>query len=135
MMLFYYLYLAKYLCIGALVVSLLIAVCMGYAYSINAQRSQDDPEKRNYRPGAFVFAFFTWPFLIPLLISLFLLRVLFYGIFMIVFIVLLALIPRSAPEPTWVERKMGKVGDALLEANAFIMKLLLKPWSNEPEPI
>jgi hypothetical protein len=135
MMLFYYLYYAKYVCIGALIVSLLAAVCAAYAYSINAQRSEGDPEKREYRPGAFLLVFFTWPILLPLLISLFLLRVLFYGFFISVFAVILMFIPRELPEPTGLERKLAKIGDKLLEANAFIIRLMLRPWANEPETL
>jgi hypothetical protein len=135
MMLFYYLYYAKYVCIGALVVSLLVALCAGYAYSINAQRAEDDPEKRNYSPGAFILVFFTWPILLPLLISLFLLRVLLYGVFIMLFIVFLFIIPRESPKATWLEMKMAKIGDALLRANAFLIKLMVRPWTEEPETI
>jgi hypothetical protein len=134
-MLFYYLYYAKYVCIGALLISLLVTLCAGYAYSINAQRAQDDPEKRTYSLGAFVLVFFTWPVLLPLLISLFLLRVLLYGIFIMLFIIFLFIIPRESPKATWLEMKMGKIGDALLRANAFLIKLMVRPRAEEPETI
>lgn len=134
-MLFYYLYYAKYVCIGALLVSLLVALCAGYAYSINAQRAQDDPEKRKYGPGALVLVFFTWPILLPLLISLFILRVLLYGIFIMLFIIFLFIIPRESPKATRLEMKIGKIGDALLRANEFLIKLMVRPWAEEPETI
>ena len=57
-MLFYYVYYFKYICIGALLVSLLVSVFTMYAYSINSQRTAEDPEKRNYRPTALVIVFF-----------------------------------------------------------------------------
>ena len=44
-MLFYYAYYFKYICIGALLVSLLVSVFTMYAYSINSQRTAEDPEK------------------------------------------------------------------------------------------
>jgi hypothetical protein len=135
MMLFYYLYYVKYLCFGALIVSLLVAACAGYAYSANSHRAADDPEKRNYGPGAFILVFFTWPVLLPILISLFLLRVLLYGIFIVFFILFLFIIPRESPQPTWLESKMTKLGDALLRANSFLIKLMLRPWATEPETI
>ena len=135
MMLFYYLYYVKYVCIGALLVSLVVALCAGYAYSINAQRAEDDPEKRSYSAGAFILVFFTWPILLPLLISLFILRVLLYGIFIMLFIVFLFIMPRESPKATWLEMKMGKTGDALLRANSILIKLMLKPWATEPETI
>ena len=134
-MLFYYVYLVKYLCIGALILSLFVAVCAGYAYSVNAQRSQEDPEKRNYPPGAWILAIFTWPILLPIVISLFLIRVLLYSLFIIVFSVLLLIIPRETPEPTRVESEMTKIGNALLEANTFLIKLMLRPWIIEPEAV
>jgi hypothetical protein len=131
-MLFYYLYYFKYICIGALLVSLAVSVFTMYAYSVNSQRTPDDPEKRAYRPSALVFVFFTWPILLPVLLSLFLLRVLFYGTFVIIFITILLLIPREASEPTLLERKMARIGEALLDANTVLIKLMLRPWAEEP---
>src|SRR5688572_23486477 len=128
-MLFYYVYYFKYICIGALLVSLVVSVFTMHAYSINSQRTADDPEKRNYRPRALVFVFFTWPILLPVLLSLFLLRVLFYGIFVIIFMIILLLIPREASEPTLLERKLARIGEALLDANAVLIKLMLRPWA------
>lgn len=133
-MLWYYLDYLKCVCIGALVVSLLVSACAGYAYYVDSQRSPDDPEKKDFRPEALVFAFFTWPILLPVIISLFLLRALLYGIFIVFFSVFLILLPPESREPTWVERKMEKIGDALLEANSFLIKLLLKPWTKGPRP-
>jgi hypothetical protein len=120
---------------GALIVSLLVFACAAYAYSVNAQRSVDDPEKRDFRAGALIFVFFTWPILFPLIISLFIVRVLLYGIFIIIFAVFLMIVPRELPEPTWLETKMTKIGNVLLEANSFLIKLLLRPWANEPETL
>jgi|SRR5215210_2406771 len=134
-MLFYYLYHLQDLCFGILIISLLITVCAVYSYSVNAQRSQEDPEKRNYRPGLVLLAFFTWPILIPALISIFLVRVLLYAVFMVVFTLFLIILPRDTSEPTWIESKMTKLGDVLLEANLFLIRVLLRPWSNEPETI
>jgi|SRR5215211_2405232 len=134
-MLFYNLYCVKYLCIGMLFVSLFVTACAAQAYSVNSQRSEDDPEKKDFRPGAMIFAFFTWPVLLPVVISLFLLRALLYGIFLIVFSVFLIILPREVSEPTWLELRITKIGDALLEANTFLIKLLLSPWANEPETI
>ena len=131
-MLFYYAYYFKYICIGALLVSLLVSVFTMYAYSINSQRTAEDPEKRNYRPSALVIVFFTWPILLPALLSLFLLRVLFYGIFVIIFITILLLVPRERSEPTLLERKIARIGEALLDANAVLIRLMLRPWADEP---
>jgi hypothetical protein len=61
-----------------------------------------------------------------------LLRVLFYGTFVIIFITILLLIPREASEPTLLERKMARIGEALLDANTVLIKLMLRPWAEEP---
>ena len=131
-MLFYYVYYFKYICVGALLVSLVVSVFTMYAYSINSQRTAEDPEKRDYRPSVLVIVFFTWPILLPALLSLFLLRVLFYGICVIIFITVLLLIPREASEPTLLERKLARIGEALLDANAVLIRLMLRPWADEP---
>ena len=130
-MLFYYIYYAKYICWGVLGISFLAASCAGYAYAVNAQRAEDDPDKKDYGPGLVVLAFFTWPVLLPLVISLFLLRVALYSLFIIVFAVFLLILPRQRPEPTWAETRVIKLGNALLKANSFLIKLMLRPWAQE----
>ena len=134
-MLFYYLAYVKYICIGMLLLSVFVTACAAQAYAVNAARSQDDPEKKEFRPGALLFVFFTWPILVPAALSLFLIRALLYGVFIIVFSVFLILMPRVSSEPAWLERKIVRIGNALLEANTFLIKLLFKPWEAEPETI
>lgn len=134
-MLIYYLYLTKYLCYGALIVSLLIAACAGYAYAVNSQRPEEDPEKKQYRPAIWLLTIFTWPVLIPVVLSLFLLRVLLYGFFFLGFTIFMFLIPPETRERTWVESRMLKVGNLLLEANSFLIKVMLRPWTTEPKTI
>lgn len=134
-MLFYNLYLVKYLCIGMLFISVFVVACAAQAYAVNAQRSKDDPEKKDYRLGALILAVFTWPVLVPAVFSLFLLRALLYGVFIIVFTVLLIVMPRRLSEPTWLELKITKIGEKLLEANTYLINLMLRPWAREPESI
>src|ERR1051325_3818872 len=99
-MLLYHINYVEYLCSGMLIVSLLLGVCVVYAYSVNSQRSEDDLEKKDYRPGAIIFTFLTWPLFLVAFISLFLIRALSYGLFFILFTILLIIIPREASEPT-----------------------------------
>jgi hypothetical protein len=134
-MLFYYLAYTKYFCIGALLVSLLLSACAVYAYSVNWQRAADDPEKKDFHAGARILVFFTWPVLIPIVVSLFVVRALVYGLFLIIFAALVSLLPRESHEPSRLEKRITKIGDALLEANSFLIKLLLRPWEREPESI
>lgn len=134
-MLLYHLYYVEYLCIGMIIVSMVIAGCALYAYSVNLQRPNDDPEKRNYRLGAILFAAFTWPIFLFIIVSLFIIRALLYGLFLILFTILLILIPGKSPEPTGLEKMASGIGGALLKANTQLINLFLKPWSDEPETI
>lgn len=132
-MLLYHLYLVEPLCLGMLLISLFIALSIVYAYSINEQRPPDDPEKQQYHLGGMIFTLFTWPLFLFFFISLFLLRALFYGIFLILFIGSLVIFPRERTELTWVERTAARVGDGLLKANMMLIRLFLRPWARELE--
>jgi hypothetical protein len=131
-MLLYHLYYVECLCIGMLMVSLLVAAFAGYAYSVNSQRPDDDPQKRNYNVGAILFASFTWPFFLIAFVSLFLIRAMFYGFFIILFTVFLFIIPGKSSEPTGLEKMASRIGEALLEANTQLIRLFLRPWADEP---
>jgi hypothetical protein len=132
-MLLYHLYYVEYLCIGMLIVSLLLAACAMYAYSINSRRSEDDPEKKNYQLGAIIFTFFTWPFFLVAFVSLFLIRALSYSFFLILFTIFLIILPQESSEPSWLEITAATIGETLMEANMFLIKLFLRPWAEEPE--
>ena len=131
-MLLYHINYVEYLCSGTLIVSLLLGVCVVYAYSVNSQRSEDDLEKKNYKSGAIIFTFITWPIFLIAFISLFLIRALSYGFFFLLFTIFLIMIPREASEPTWLEKAAASIGETLLEANTMLIKLFLRPWANEP---
>ena len=134
-MLFYHIYYLQYFCVGILLISILAALCAVHAYSINSQRSEDDPEKKNYPLGALLFALFTWPFFLIAFLSLLVLRALFYGLFLILFITSLFIIPLGYSEPTWLEKIAARIGDKLLNANTLLIKLFLRPWSGESETV
>jgi hypothetical protein len=133
-MLLYHLYYVEYLCIGMIIVSVAIAGCALYAYSVNLQRASDDPKKRNYRLGAILFAAFTWPIFLFVIVSLFIIRALLYGLFLILFTILLIL-PGKSLEPTWLEKMASSIGEALLKANTQLINLFLRPWSDKPESV
>ena len=134
-MLLYHLYYVKYLCIGMLIISLFVVACAWQAYSVNLQRSDDDPEKKNYKLGAIIFTFFTWPLFLIAFVSLFLIRAFFYGSFLILFIILLILIPGKRSQPTWLEKIAARIGERLLALNTQLIRLFLRPWADEPETI
>ena len=122
-----------YLCKGLLWITLLICLCVIYACIVDAQRQDDDPQKRNYQIGAIVLALFTWPFLLIFFISIFLLRVFFYGFFLAVFTIALLFLPRGSYQLSRLEKTAARIGDLLLQANTLLIRIFLRPWSEEPE--
>src|SRR5215216_6897421 len=126
-MLFYY---SEYCCKGTLLLMFLVIVCAGFAYYVNFKRLDDDPKKRNFHPIAIFLAPFTFPLLIFGVISLFLLRVLTYGVFLILFTI--ALIAFRKPFLlAWLRNTATRIGNALLEANTLLIKIFLRPWGDE----
>jgi hypothetical protein len=107
---------------GILPFMLLILACAAYAYYVNAQRANDDPQKRDFHLVAILLAPVTWPFFILASILIFLLRTLLFGAALILF--MLALI--GIRETTILKRLRRKVlsfGNKLLEANTALIKL------------
>ena len=102
-------------------VSLVLFAFMGYAYRVNARRAANDPQKRDYHPAA-VFFFPIWPLWIAVLISLFILRALAYGVFLILFTFALIVI-RKPFIFIWLEKVALNVGNKLLRANMLIFRL------------
>jgi hypothetical protein len=122
-MLLYYL---KETCTGIILLMAAVTACALYAYRVDSRRPDDDPKKKNYHPLAILFAPVTFPLLMVLIISLFLLRVATYGIFMILFI--LALIFFRKPFILDALRKTANsIGDRLLEANTIIIGFFMSP--------
>ena len=102
-------------------VTLVIFVFMGYAYRVNAKRTADDPQKRDYHPLA-VFLFPVWPLWLAALISLFILRALAYGVFLALFTVAL-LVFRKPFLVIWLEKIAMSIGNRLLRANMLVLRL------------
>lgn len=101
--------------------SLVLFAFMGYAYRVNARRSANDPLKRDYHPLAVVL-FPVWPIWVAALTSLFILRALAYGVFLILFTVALIVI-RKPFIFIWLEKVALFVGNKLLRANMLIVRL------------
>ena len=110
---------------------LTVIACAGYAYYVNSKRPDDDPKKRNYHPVAVILAPITVPLFIFISLSIFIMRVLTYGIFLILFTIALLVI-RKPFLLVWLRKTATNIGSALLEANMLLIKLFLKPWANEP---
>jgi len=122
------------ICKGILWFTLLIFACAGYAYRVNAKRPADDPKKRDFHPAAIILAPFTWPFLLFAWIVFFMFKTLLYGVFLILFtIALLAF--RKPLLLMWLDKIARKVGDKLLEANTFLIKIAFGDWERDPQTI
>lgn len=128
-MLFYYL---DYLCYGSLVFILVVVICAWFAYSTNARRADDDPQKRNFSPQAIILAPITLPFLILGFICTFILRVLLFGFTLILFTIALIGVRETFILP-WLLKKIISFGNRLLEVNTLLIKWFWKPRAAQPE--
>ena len=108
-------------CIGLL--SIFLLVCAGYAYRANARLAEGDPKKRDYAPSAVALSLFTWPLLLFASFLLLVLRVLVYGLFLILFAIALVII-RKPFLLKWLDRIFTGIGNKLLLANTFLIKLV-----------
>ena len=103
-----------------------------YAYYVNARRPEEDPQKRNYHPAAVLLVPVTFPIIIILSISFFILRVLTYGVFLFLFILVLIFMPRSSTHKE-LYKKGTSIGDRLLEINTLLVRFFLRPWTDEAD--
>jgi preprotein translocase subunit SecY len=126
-------YRVDWLCNGILVLMALVLVWAMIAYYFNSKRSDDDPQKKNYHPLAVVLAPITFPVGIVFYISFFILRVVTYGIFLILFILTLIFLPRPLAEDFY--KRGAGIGGKLLEINTLLVRFFLKPWTDESEKI
>jgi len=123
----------NYCCPGFIVLSLIFWAFAGYAYRVNAKRPDDDPKKRGFHPGAIFLAPITWPLFLFGSISIFVIKALVYGVFLILFtIALLAF--RKPFLFVWLDRIATYIGNKLLEANTFLIKIAFGDWERTPQP-
>src|SRR5258705_6986357 len=115
------------ICKCTLLLMLLIFVCAGYAYRINAKRTTDDPKKKDLHPGAIFLAPFIWPFFLFAFVFIFVIRVLFYSVFLILFTIALVAI-RKPFLFIWLESIATYIGNKLLEANTFLIRIAFGDW-------
>lgn len=112
---------SRYVCNGILVLMLLVMACAGYAYLVNARRPADDPKKKDYELGGIFLAPVTFPLLLVGSISIFILKAVLYGVFLILFTIALVLI-RKPFLLVWLDKIATRIGDKLLEANTFLIR-------------
>lgn len=111
------------LCLGFLLLTLVFYVCAGLAYRVNALRAADDPQKRDFPLAAVLLGPIVWPVLLFGVISLFLIKVLFYSVFLIVFAIALLVI-RKPFLIIWLKKTAEWIGDRLLAANTLLLKMV-----------
>ena len=128
-MLFYDLNFSFNCCI---VVALLVTLCTTAAYYANSRRADDDPRKKNYHPLAILLAPITFPLFILFYASLFILRVVTYGVFLVLFFFALIFIRQSVVTEK-LQKSATTIGDLLLEANTLLIRLFLHPWADSRE--
>ena len=104
------------LCNCYLALMLIYFACAGYAYRVNARRSKDDPQRRDFHFGAILLAPFTFPLFIAASITLVLLRVLVYGVFLILFAIAVIAI-RKPFLLAWLDKVATRIGNKLLAGN------------------
>ena len=123
----------NYCCPGFILLSLIFWAFAGHAYRVNAKRPDDDPKKRDFNPGAIFLAPVTWPIFLFGSISIFVIKALVYGVFLILFtIALLAF--RKPFLFVWLDRIATYIGNKLLEANTFLIKIAFGDWERTPQP-
>jgi hypothetical protein len=99
-------------------------VCAGYAYRANAKRPADDPNKKDFYFAAIFLAPITWPLLLFAFVSLFIIKAVWYSIFLILLTIALVVV-RKPFLLIWLDKIATKVGNILLEANTQLIKLFL----------
>jgi hypothetical protein len=122
-MLLYYL---EETCTGVFLLMAAVTACALYAYRVDSRRPDGDPKKKHYHPLAILFAPITFPILAVLIVSLFVLRVTAYGIFMVLFIFALIFI-RKPFVLEWLKKTALKTGDLLMTANTTFIRIFLPP--------
>jgi hypothetical protein len=117
-----------------IVLILFLLICTSYAYYANSKRLDGDPQKRDYHPLAIILAIITSPFVLVLSISFYFLRVITYGVFLLLFI--LALIFFRKPFIlVWLRKVANSIGSILLEANMIVVRFFLKPLVDKRDRI
>lgn len=122
---------AYYCLTSYLILSLILLICAGYVYRVNARRTADDPQKRDYHPLAVPLSI-GWPIIVLLWVLFFIIRAVLYGVFLVLFTVALVFI-RKPFLLVWLIKVVNKVGNELLQVNTFLIRLVFpKP---KPAPV
>ena len=117
-----------------LVISLILWGIARYVYYVNARLPDDDPKKRNYHPAAVFLAPITWPLFVLGAISIFILKAILYGIFLVLFTIAIVVI-RKPPLIERLKKVINLIGRILLGANTILIRLMTgERLFNPPQP-
>ena len=105
-----------------LLFTLFLYVCMGYSYYLNSQRPTGDPKKLDIHIGAVLLIPIAWPLLIVGALSLLIMKVLIYSVFLVLFTIALILF-RKPFVLDWLKKTAAWIGDRLLEAHLFLIRI------------
>jgi hypothetical protein len=107
--------------------------CAGYAYAVNRRRSEDDPKKQEYHPWAILLVPITFPIFLTLGFFVFVLRAILFAVFLVVFSVLLVAL-RKPFLFIWWDKFATRIGEPLLKANTYLIKMAFGPGKARPQP-
>ena len=102
---------------------LFFLVSAGHAYRVNARLADDNPKKRNYSILSIFLAPVTWPIFLFIYIFILILKVLAYGLFLVLFAIALIVV-RKPLIFIWLDRVFTGIGNKLLWANTFLIKMV-----------
>ena len=117
---------------GLLVLAIFMIGCAVYAYRVNARLPEDDPKKRDFHVGAICLVPITWMLFLLASVTIFILRVIFYILFLMLFTIgVLAF--RKPFLFIWLDKIATKVGNKLLEVNTFLIKAVFGRTFKSPQ--
>ena len=111
---------------GILFLVAVVIACVWYAYYTNSKRPYDDPKKKHYHPFAMLLAPITLPIFVTFYTLIFILRAATYGVFLVLFALALILV-RKPFILEWLKKIALTIGNLLLEANTFLVRIFLRP--------
>ena len=111
---------------GYFLLSLIIVLCTGYVHRVNSKYPADDPQKRDYPFTAVLLSLFAWPLFILASISLFILKAIAYGVFLIIFTVVMIFF-RKPILFKWLDKIATKIGTMFLKANTYLIRAFFPP--------
>jgi hypothetical protein len=103
---------------------MLLWISAGYTYIVDSLRPADDPLKKNYKFNAIFLAPISWPLLLMGWVVMLVLRMLHFGVFLILFTLAMIFI-RKPFWLVWLHKIVTKIGGKLMEANSFLIELTL----------